>query len=206
VKAVVLGESSVGKTAMIRRFCDGRFTDDFKATVGTDFSTRSVTFPHSDSDVKLQLWDTAGQERYRSLSTTYFRGCEVAIIVFDVTSEESFKRIGFWIEEVARALGQAELNGFPVYVVGNKIDVAPSCRVVAASRAREVCRGKGVMFMECSAKTGEFVEAVFRAAAAAALDRRDDAAAEEALPTASAVKVPAMSEKIAQRKKENCSC
>lgn len=173
IKVVIVGESSVGKTSMIERFCHQAFSTDHKATVGADFSSKKLVV--SGVDVTLQCWDTAGSERYRSLSTSYFRGCEAAVVVFDVNDEASFGRVSFWIDEVLRSTGLPSTEGFPLFVVGNKIDEGESKRKITSKRAFEVCKGKGLAFIECSAKTGENIEAVFVACAASAIDRRETA-------------------------------
>lgn len=169
IKLVVVGESGVGKTSMIRQFVDHIFVAEFKATIGADFSSRQL--PVDDKMVTLQVWDTAGQERYRSLSTSYFKGCEAALIVFDVTDEGSFERVSSWCDEVRNNLGLSSTDGFPLFVVGNKTDDA-AARKVTAKRAAEVSRARGLSYVECSAKTGDNIEAVFKAAAASALDKR----------------------------------
>lgn len=102
VKLVVVGDSHVGKTAMIQQFVNRRFTTDYKVTLGADFAAKPIAV--NDMIVTLQIWDTAGQERYRSLSTSYFKGCEAAIVVFDATSEESFEHVPAWVDDVYRSV------------------------------------------------------------------------------------------------------
>jgi Ras-related protein Rab-7A len=183
VKVVVVGDSFVGKTSIIHQFVERRFTADFKTTIGSDFASKPVAV--DDSIVNLQIWDTAGQERYRSLSTTYFKGCEAAVIVFDVTNEESFAHVTFWAEEVQKScqpVGLGDIAGggdagprsraaLPIFVVGNKSDME-AARVVSKKRAFEVCKGKGWVYNECSAKYGDNIDTLFKACAVAVVDRR----------------------------------
>lgn len=213
VKVVVVGETGVGKTALIHRFTDGNFTEDFKATVGADFSSHWVTIgggfnsptaagdpaavdasalrsspsasppPTGGHRVQLHVWDTAGQERYRSLSLSYFKGCEAAIVVYDICSGDSFRRVPYWLEEVLRGIGKSSFEGFPVFVVGNKLDAAlanESSRQVSDDQARQFAVSRGLPLMTASAKTGQHVESVFRAVASAALDMRQVVAVERA--------------------------
>lgn len=203
IKIVVVGETGVGKTAIIQRFTDGNFTEDFKATVGADFSSHWVDVPVDgppslsraslDSGrfrdslaalerppaagaktrrVQLQIWDTAGQERYRSLSLSYFKGCEAAMIVFDVCSSESYNRLSYWLDEVLRGTGRSSLDGFPVFIVGNKIDRPVGQHAVSTEEATHVMMQRGLPYMTCSAKTGEYVDSIFRALALQAMDER----------------------------------
>lgn len=203
IKIVVVGETGVGKTAIIQRFTDSNFTEDFKATVGADFSSHWVevpvdgpqTFsraslgpngvrdsiaalerPSGDGGktrrVQLQIWDTAGQERYRSLSLSYFKGCEAAMIVFDVCSSSSYNKLSYWLDEVLRGTGKSSLDNFPVFIVGNKVDLPETMHAVSVEEATQVMLQRGLPYMTCSAKSGLHVESIFRALALQALDER----------------------------------
>ncbi len=176
VKVIVVGESAVGKTSMIHQFVDRRFTADFKSTIGSDFSAKPVAV--DDAIVNLQIWDTAGQERYRSLSTSYFKGCEAAVIVFDLTNAESYARVRYWHdEEVKRScnLTPADVNGsnrFPVFIVGNKADLEAQ-RVVSRKDAHALCTANGWEYAECSAKYGDGIDQLFKSVAVKVVDRRN---------------------------------
>jgi Ras-related protein Rab-7A len=177
VKIIVVGESSVGKTSMIHQFVNRTFTADFKSTIGSDFSAKPVTV--DDTIVNLQIWDTAGQERYRSLSTSYFKGCEAAVIVFDLTSAHSFDRVNHWYDEVRRScnLTPADLNGpalFPIFVVGNKSDLEDQ-RAVAKRDVYQFCKERHWEYVECSAKYGEGIDQLFKTVAVKVVDRRNKA-------------------------------
>ncbi len=170
MKVVVVGDVSVGKTSLIRQFTDSQFTEYYKATVGADFSSKMVHL--NGNDVQIHVWDTAGQERYRSLALSYFKGAEAAVVVFDVTNDTSYHRVGFWLEEVLRGISKSTLDGFPVTVVGNKVDNIEK-RTVGKDEASAWCLARGVAYIECSAKTGENVATIFRSCCGAALDQRD---------------------------------
>lgn len=177
VKVIVVGESAVGKTSMIHQFVNRTFTADFKSTIGSDFTSKPVAV--DDSIVNLQIWDTAGQERYRSLSTSYFKGCEAAVIVFDITSADSFDRVTSWFDEVKRScnLSAQDLAGrtpFPVFIVGNKSDL-DGMRQVAKAEASKYCKSHGWQYMEFSAKYGDNIDNIFKACAVAVVDRRNQA-------------------------------
>lgn len=116
-KLVFLGEQSVGKTSLITRFMYDTFDGNYQATIGIDFLSKTMYL--DDRTVRLQLWDTAGQERFRSLIPSYIRDSSVAIVVYDVTSRESFKATSKWVEDVRAERG----NEVIIALVGNKTDL-----------------------------------------------------------------------------------
>ena len=84
IKVVIIGDSSVGKTSIIQMFEHSKFTDNFKPTIGADFSNKEVTL--DDRVVTLQIWDTAGQERFQSLGSAFYRGADCCALVYDITN------------------------------------------------------------------------------------------------------------------------
>ncbi|KAK5965042.1 Ras and EF-hand domain-containing protein, partial [Trichostrongylus colubriformis] len=97
-KVVFVGDSAVGKTCFLHRFCYNRFKPLFNATIGVDFTVKTMNV--GDRVIALQLWDTAGQERFRSITKQYFRKADGVLLLFDVTSEQSFLNVRNWIESV----------------------------------------------------------------------------------------------------------
>lgn len=96
VKIIIVGDSGVGKTNIISRYCaeegeEGQFRDYHVATIGVDFSVKYVQV--EDRKLKLQIWDTAGQERFRTITETYYKGAAGIILVYSVDNEESFRSI-----------------------------------------------------------------------------------------------------------------
>eukprot|EP01126_Amoeba_proteus_P007418 TRINITY_DN1266_c0_g2_i8.p1 TRINITY_DN1266_c0_g2~~TRINITY_DN1266_c0_g2_i8.p1 ORF type:complete len:135 (+),score=27.65 TRINITY_DN1266_c0_g2_i8:69-473(+) len=106
-KVVLLGSSGVGKTCLVVRYVQGTYTPDQQATVGASFWTKRLHFTEKQQQqqqtVNMQIWDTAGQERYKSITPMYYRGAQAAILVFDVTSLESFESAKTWIDELFRS-------------------------------------------------------------------------------------------------------
>jgi len=90
LKIIILGESGVGKKAILHQFVHKRFIEEHKATIGADFSTKEIVF--DDKVITLQIWDTAGQERFQSLGNAFYRGADACVLVYDVTNEASFKK------------------------------------------------------------------------------------------------------------------
>lgn len=96
---MIVGSSSVGKSALITRFVDDKFKDDLLATIGVDFRFR--TLPVNNRRVKLQIWDTAGQESFRSIISAYYKGADSIIVVYDLSEPTTFRDIGdFWLKEI----------------------------------------------------------------------------------------------------------
>lgn len=93
-KILLIGNSAVGKTSFLFRYCEDSFTSSFISTVGIDFKVKTVT--RNEKKVKLQIWDTAGHERYRTITTAYYRGAMGFILMYDVTNEDSFSAVQDW--------------------------------------------------------------------------------------------------------------
>jgi small GTP-binding protein len=154
-KVVVVGDGTVGKTSLIRRYCEGKFDASRVATIGVDFYTQRVQL--ASRVVKLSIWDMAGQERFEVVRAGFYRGSRAAALVYDVTNPDSLMHLKRWREEVFRAL-----PGQPFVVVGNKLDLDRAVRRdIAALFARYV----GAPYLETSALTGDGLDALFKALA-----------------------------------------
>ncbi|XP_008291044.1 ras and EF-hand domain-containing protein [Stegastes partitus] len=149
-KVVLVGNSSVGKTSLLRSFCEGRFHPSTTATVGIDYSVKTLTL--DNMQIAMQLWDTAGQERYRSITKQFFRKADGVVVMYDVTVEESFKAVQPWLTNVQEAAGE----GIPVLLLGNKMDMDGG-REVSFKDAEQLAYENRVMFFEVSAYTGKNV-------------------------------------------------
>jgi len=115
-KLVLIGDSGVGKSCLLLRFADDAFTESYISTIGVDFRFRTVKI--DKKTVKLQIWDTAGQERFRTITSAYYRGADGIIMVYDVTSVESFDHVNDWLNEVNRYASEGTCK----LLVGNKND------------------------------------------------------------------------------------
>ncbi|KAM9705001.1 EF-hand calcium-binding domain-containing protein 4B isoform 1-T2 [Menidia menidia] len=149
-KVVLVGNSSVGKTSLLRSFCEGRFQPSTTATVGIDYSVKTLTL--DNMQIAMQLWDTAGQERYRSITKQFFRKADGVVVMYDVTVEESFRAVRPWIINVQEAAGE----GIPILLIGNKMDMERE-REVPFKDADQLAFENKVMFFEVSAYTGKNV-------------------------------------------------
>jgi small GTP-binding protein len=157
-KLVLLGESAVGKSSLVLRFVKGQFHEYQESTIGAAFLTQTVNL--DDTTVKFEIWDTAGQERYHSLAPMYYRGAQAAIVVYDITNQDTFARAKNWVRELQR---QASPN-IVIALAGNKVDLA-SKRAVDFEEAQEYAQDNGLLFMETSAKTAMNVNEIFLAIA-----------------------------------------
>ncbi|XP_021723741.1 ras-related protein Rab5-like isoform X2 [Chenopodium quinoa] len=143
-----------GKTSLVLRFVKGQFFDCQESTIGAAFFTEVLSL--DEAIVKLDIWDTAGQERYQSLAPMYYRGAAAAVVLYDITSMESFEKAKRWIEELQR---QASPRMFTA-LVGNKADLDEK-REVDNEVAEEYAKQNGLHFFETSAKTAQNVNELF---------------------------------------------
>lgn len=155
LKMLLVGDSGVGKSAVMTRYSDNNFVDRSIPTIGVDFKIQTTCL--NGKIYKLQIWDTAGQERFRTITSSYYRGAHGIIIVYDVSNEESFNNVVRWIEECKK---HSHENA-KIILVGNKTDVKPTVRQVSYNAGQEFAKSQGYRFVETSARTGTGVETVF---------------------------------------------
>ncbi|ELK05591.1 Ras-related protein Rab-27B [Pteropus alecto] len=162
IKLLALGDSGVGKTTFLYRYTDNKFNPKFITTVGIDFREKRVVYntqgPNGSSGkafkVHLQLWDTAGQERFRSLTTAFFRDAMGFLLMFDLTSQQSFLNVRNWMSQLQ---ANAYCENPDIVLIGNKADL-PDQREVNERQARELADKYGILYFETSAATGQNVE------------------------------------------------
>lgn len=153
-KIVVLGCSGVGKTAIVQRFVENRFTEDGTSTVGVEFKAHTVNT--GEGPIKLNIWDTAGQERFKSVSRAYFRNAVGAILVFAIDQKSSFTELDTWLDD----LHKLAAPNASVILVGNKCDLTAE-RQVSDSEVREYATRHGLQYLEASAKTANNINETF---------------------------------------------
>uniref|UniRef100_A0A8C4SQ82 Uncharacterized LOC114647884 n=1 Tax=Erpetoichthys calabaricus TaxID=27687 RepID=A0A8C4SQ82_ERPCA len=144
---VFIGESSVGKTSFIKKFCNGVFRLDLCATVGIDSCLRSLTV--GGEQFVLQLWDTAGQERYHSITKQIFRKADGIVLMYDVTSSRTYVAVRYWLS----CIEEGTNGDLPVLLLGNKTDISEK-REVQVQEGGSLAKEYGFQFMECSAASG----------------------------------------------------
>ena len=153
-KVVVVGDSGVGKTNLIHRFVNNTFNKDSKATVGVEFLSK--TFVINKEIFKIEIWDTAGQERYKAITAAYYKGAKGAMIVYDVTNQNSFDNVNRWSSEI-REKASKNIN---LIMVGNKTDLTDSI-AVNSEMSQEKAKSLNMAVMETSALDSSNVQEAF---------------------------------------------
>ena len=150
---VFLGDSSVGKTCISTRFVRDEFTDFQEPTIGAAFQTKEV--PIDDRIIRFEIWDTAGQERYRSLAPMYYRGASCAIIVYDITSMDSFNGAKMWVNEIF-----TKTRNCKIFLLGNKCDL-DSEREIKEEDIENFIREQDIVHRLVSAKSDINIKETF---------------------------------------------
>ncbi|MEQ2267209.1 Ras- protein Rab-7A, partial [Xenotaenia resolanae] len=122
LKTILIGNSGVGKSSVMNRYVNHRFTNMYRATIGTDFFSKAVNV--AGNTVTQQIWDTAGTERFQSLGSPLYRGSHCCMLVFDVTSTASFSALDMWRKEFLIQGEPQDPSDFPFIVLGNKTDLS----------------------------------------------------------------------------------
>jgi len=144
-KVVVIGNTGVGKTCIVLRYVQGKFVMHTASTIGASFMIKKLFL--ENCRLTLQIWDTAGQERFRSMGPMYYRGAAAAIVVFDITSEDSFTQLHQWVDELRKNSDE----NIVLAIACNKCDLSGQ-RAVAFKRAKDYAESVGAIVYETSAK------------------------------------------------------
>ena len=154
IQIMILGETLVGKTALITRYTKNSFAGTYLTTVGIDFQYKSLNI--NDKKIKVEIWDTAGQERFRNIAKNYFQSSHGFLLVYDISNRESFNKLNFWNEQIT---ANAPENT-KVIIVGNKNDLEEE-RQVKKEEGENFANNNKVHFYETSAKENINVSTVF---------------------------------------------
>jgi small GTP-binding protein len=166
-KAVLIGDSGVGKTAIFRVIQRHPFNECASETVGGSCCTIDLTMP-DNSHSRLMVWDTAGQEKYRQMIPMYFNRVSVLVVVYDITMPESFKTVQAWIELAHERAPSTCIT----FLIGNKADLEDK-RVISTEAGLDLQERIGaVAFLEVSAKDGTRIDAFLDEIARALASRR----------------------------------
>ncbi|KAK3527500.1 hypothetical protein QTP86_023717 [Hemibagrus guttatus] len=163
--------TGVGKSSLLLRFADNTFSGSYITTIGVDFKIRTVEI--NGEKVKLQIWDTAGQERFRTITSTYYRGTHGVIVVYDVTSAESFVNVKRWLHEINQ-----NCDDVCRILVGNKND-DPNSKVVETADAQKFAEQMDIRLFETSAKENINVEDMFNCITELVLRARKESMAKQ---------------------------
>ena len=152
IQIIIVGESGVGKTSLIRRYTNNIFNTNHLETIGIEFFNKEERI--NDQIIQIKLWDTAGQEIFHSLTKNFYRKADGIIIVYDITNKESFDRIQDWVKSVYD--NTDTYKEIQMIIVGNKIDLEEN-REVSKEEGMKIGKYFEIDFFEASAKNAEGV-------------------------------------------------
>ena len=167
VKAVLLGESGVGKTCIIARFINNTFENNIMSTTGASYAGKTMSFDEFGGKcIKFEIWDTAGQEKYRALTKIFYKDAGVAILVYDITRKESFDEIkDYWYNQIKECAPKNIVIG----IAANKCDLYDN-EQVSEDEARNFANEIGAVFKLTSASTNQGIEELFKGVGCRVLD------------------------------------
>jgi small GTP-binding protein len=139
LKIVIVGDSSVGKSNILTRYCSDTFTKEGQATIGVELDNK--IFKVNNDLVNVSIWDTAGQERFKSITTAYYRGSQGIIIVFDLTRFDTFEHVKDWFSEVKKSAS----SDTQCLLIGNKSDLT-ELRKVTSENGTDLSKELGNLF------------------------------------------------------------
>ena len=155
-KYIIIGDAAVGKSNLLLRYAHGQFKPEYQLTIGVEFGAKNVEI--RNKIYRIQIWDTAGQENFRSITRAYYKNSVCALVVYDISSRDTFNNVSSWIEDCKN---QSPKTIFMI-LVGNKSDLEDR-RQVSKDEGQELADKYGLQFYETSAKTGDNVDAIFSA-------------------------------------------
>ena len=153
-KLIVVGDQNTGKSCILNRFANEIFEENYQATIGLDFLNKTVNI--NGQEIHLVLYDTAGQEKFRSLIPMYIREAQIILLIYDITSKDSFESIPKWFSDVLNVKNDEAIFA----LVGNKIDLNDK-RVVSFEEGKKLANEKNIIFEEVSAKDGQNFNELF---------------------------------------------
>lgn len=155
-KVILLGDISVGKTSILRRFIEDEFTSEYYCTVGVEFRIKTI-YLNNNLGADLKIWDTCGEEKYRTITRQYYRDSNGVLLVFDLTSGVSFEKLQEWYDDVINN-GPRDLH---IVLIGNKKDL-PEKEVTPEMVKQFLDEHNDIEYIETSALTGEGVSDAFK--------------------------------------------
>ena len=180
-KFILIGNSGVGKTSILKFLSTGVFPQEIISTIGVDKKTLNVSVEVEENNKKIKkdfiisLFDTAGQEKFRSIAATYYRGSDGILLLYDITDRNSFESIEMWINSIIESIGKKADSKYVILLIGNKLDLVnedSSKREVEEQEAIDICkkfkllwggeRGiKSLKFEELNELFAEYVKQIY---------------------------------------------
>ena len=154
LKYIIIGDEEVGKSNLLSHYIDDRFTSEYQSTIGVEFRAKNVVI--RNTTYRIQMWDTSGKENFRAITRAYYKNSVCALVVYDISSRDSFNNVSTWIEDCRNNSSEKIF----MVLIGNKSDLADK-RQVSTEEGRELAEKYEMKFYETSAKTGENVNDIF---------------------------------------------
>ena len=155
LRYIIIGDTGVGKSCILKRFSDNEFTNKYEVTVGVEFATKIGVV--NGVPIKFQIWDTAGQETFKSITRSYYKSACGAFLVYDIGKRSSFDSLSTWLEEL-KNLAHRDIS---IILVGNKSDTIEGERKVSYEEGKAFADSHKLLFAETSAKTSDMIEHCF---------------------------------------------
>ena len=157
LKVLLIGAAAVGKKNLVQRFIKNRFAANYKLTVGVDILTKDVEYKPGDI-ATLSIWDIGGQQRFEFIRSTFYKGAAGALLVFDLTREQTYIETKKWLSEIR----QFSNENIPFVLIGNRVDLLEDVgEVIDREEARAFAKKEGGIYIETSEKTGINVDDAF---------------------------------------------
>ena len=153
-KILTLGESGVGKTCILSRFVENKFSKNLLLTIGIDFKIKTINL--KGNKIKLKIWDTSGQERFRNMTNQYYKGADGIVLVYDLTNRKTMEKIKDWMNQIQLNTTLSEVS---LVLVGNKNDLN---RVISNEESTNLSQELGIKSFETSALTGDGINDIFQ--------------------------------------------
>ena len=155
IKLITLGDSHVGKSSLIIKYIDNKFSNVYMSTIGFDLKHKQITLKDG-IEAKIMIYDTAGQERFKSLAANYIKKANGILLVYDISEHSTFENIEMWMESITEEKG----DKLPIVLIGNKADLNDE-RQVSYEEGKKLAEDKGFHFYETSCKDGTNITECF---------------------------------------------
>ena len=152
IAILFLGDSQVGKSNMIYRFIENKYNGELLTSIGFDIKKKIIKI--MNKNILVNIYDTAGQERYNAITISLFQKIQGIILVYDISNEESFKNINFWISKI-----NDNFANFQCILAGNKCDLEKE-RIISKKDGENLAKQNNFKFFETSGKTGHNVNEI----------------------------------------------
>ena len=152
IAILFLGDSLVGKSNMIYRFIENKYSGELLTSIGFDIKTKIIKI--MNKNILVKIYDTAGQERFNAITTSLFQKIQGIILVYDISNEESFKNINYWISKI-----NDNLFNIQCILAGNKCDLEKE-RIISKKDGENLAKQNNFKFFETSSKTGHNINEI----------------------------------------------